>query len=284
MIAIGTTTARSWLAVWLMSYTAAASPATPQSRAPECVRCLAAARRGSWGVAFIAAVELCPPAFSVASNWIDPPVRGDERRRPRGRRCTPPAAFAGPRARRSGSRLRRAQPRVQPCAARTASAPCRSGSSGPASCVNRPMSAAFWSAVRSRCGLAPDRLASRRGPGWPDCWRSAGSAWPARCCRPPHPSPSARSGRRRSRPPCSPARPRPARGTPARRPRASRPGCWTSRAGDRAPDALPLSSRARSWRARTRARPRIASSAGSRVRPISSITATPTASGMPRSW
>ena len=67
-IAIGTINRRSWLAVVLMSYKAAASPATPLSSAPE--RSAACETTSPIaGVAFIAAVDCWEPAAGAASNW-----------------------------------------------------------------------------------------------------------------------------------------------------------------------------------------------------------------------
>ncbi len=69
MIATGTIRFRSLLAVVLMSYSAAAWPATPLLLAPERTAALLTASR-ICGVAFIAAVELCGPAVRPARNWI----------------------------------------------------------------------------------------------------------------------------------------------------------------------------------------------------------------------
>src|SRR6185437_14331306 len=69
MIAIGMTCARSLLEIELMSYSAGASPVTPESTACSVPAAAVAASRAA-GVAFMAAVVDGSPADSEVSNWI----------------------------------------------------------------------------------------------------------------------------------------------------------------------------------------------------------------------
>jgi hypothetical protein len=69
MIATGTTRTRSLSEIWLMSWKAGASPATPYAVAPRVLAAAAASARTA-GTAFIAAVVDGSPAFRPVSNWI----------------------------------------------------------------------------------------------------------------------------------------------------------------------------------------------------------------------